>query len=151
MEIQTVTVTGNWLDSFIESVTIYSVGEGPCSDVMRYITPPFLALLCVESIFFSFLGLSQLNLLFLIFFWIFSVLEPFVVLEPQTCWTWHSLGLPLEGCFWQYLNTTSLFGSGVFYGWAWAPWLCILCFQSVCPLYLSLSRTCCFETYRRKL
>ena len=41
MEIQTVMVTGNWLDSldsFIESVTIYSVGEGPCSDVMGYIT-----------------------------------------------------------------------------------------------------------------
>ena len=41
MEIQTVTVTGNWLDSlnlFTESVTIYSVGEGQCSDVMGYIT-----------------------------------------------------------------------------------------------------------------
>ena len=35
------TVTGNWLDSldsFIESVTIYSVVEGPCSSVMGYIT-----------------------------------------------------------------------------------------------------------------
>ena len=34
-------VTGNWqdlLDLFIESVNIYSVGEGSCSDVMEYIT-----------------------------------------------------------------------------------------------------------------
>ena len=41
MEIQTVMVAGNWLDSldsFIESVTIYCVGEDPCSDVMVYIT-----------------------------------------------------------------------------------------------------------------
>ena len=56
MEIQTVTVTGNWLnllDSFIKSVTIYSVGEDPCSDVMGYITitPTFLPLLCMELIF----------------------------------------------------------------------------------------------------
>ena len=35
MEIQTVMVTANWLDSpgsFIESVTIYCVGEGPWSN-----------------------------------------------------------------------------------------------------------------------
>ena len=35
-EIQTLTVTRNWLesfDSFIQSVTIYSVGKGPRSDV----------------------------------------------------------------------------------------------------------------------
>ena len=41
MEIQRVTVTGNsldTLDSFIEPVTIYSVGKDPCSDIMRYIT-----------------------------------------------------------------------------------------------------------------
>ena len=37
MEKQTVTVTGNWLDLFIESVTIYSIGKGPSSDVMGYI------------------------------------------------------------------------------------------------------------------
>ena len=40
-ELQTVTVNGNWLDSldpFIESITIYSVWEGPCSDVIGYIT-----------------------------------------------------------------------------------------------------------------
>ena len=39
-EIKTITVTGNWLnsfDSFIESVTIYCVREGPCSDIMGYI------------------------------------------------------------------------------------------------------------------
>ena len=39
MEIQAVTVTGNWLDTldtFIESVTIYSVEGGPWSDVMGY-------------------------------------------------------------------------------------------------------------------
>ena len=44
MEIQTVMVTGYWLDSvdsFIESVTIYSVGKGQCSDVMGYITITF--------------------------------------------------------------------------------------------------------------
>ena len=38
MEIQTVTVTGYWLDllhSFIESDIIYSVGEGPCNDVTK--------------------------------------------------------------------------------------------------------------------
>ena len=37
--LRTVTVTGNWqdsLDSFIESFTIYSVGKGPCSDIMGY-------------------------------------------------------------------------------------------------------------------
>ena len=40
-EIQTVTVTGNGLDSlvsFIEPVTIHNIREGPCSDVMGYIT-----------------------------------------------------------------------------------------------------------------
>ena len=39
-EIQTVMVMGNWLDSLdtlIESVTIYCVEEGPCSDIMWYI------------------------------------------------------------------------------------------------------------------
>ena len=38
---QTVTVTGNWLDSlasFFESIAIYSVGEGENSDVMEYIS-----------------------------------------------------------------------------------------------------------------
>ena len=38
MEIQTVIVTGNWVDLLIELVTIHSVGEGPCSDTMEYIT-----------------------------------------------------------------------------------------------------------------
>ena len=41
MEIQTVTVISEWLDSldsFIESVTIYSVQQGPCRDVLGYIT-----------------------------------------------------------------------------------------------------------------
>ena len=40
-EIQTVAITGNWLDSldsFIESVTIYNVEGGSCNDVMGYIT-----------------------------------------------------------------------------------------------------------------
>ena len=40
MRIQTVTVTDNSLDSlgtFIESVTIYSIGEGPSCDIMGYI------------------------------------------------------------------------------------------------------------------
>ena len=40
-EIQTVTVAGNrldLLDSFIESITIYGVEEGPGSDVMEYIS-----------------------------------------------------------------------------------------------------------------
>ena len=36
MKIQTVMVTGNWLD-LLASVAIYSVGKGPCSDVMGYI------------------------------------------------------------------------------------------------------------------
>ena len=37
MEIQTIRVTGNQLDSlalFIEPFTIYSVEEDPCSDIM---------------------------------------------------------------------------------------------------------------------
>ena len=41
MEIQTVTVTGIRLDlltSIIEPVTIYIVWEGPCSNVIGYIT-----------------------------------------------------------------------------------------------------------------
>ena len=41
MEIQTVMITSDWLyllDSFIESVTISSVGEGLCTDIMGYIT-----------------------------------------------------------------------------------------------------------------
>ena len=40
-EIQTKIVTGNWQDlpdSFIKSVTIYSVREGPCNNFMEYIT-----------------------------------------------------------------------------------------------------------------
>ena len=46
MEVQTKTVTGYRLDSFasfIESVNIYSVEEGPCSDFIGYITMTFLA------------------------------------------------------------------------------------------------------------
>ena len=146
-EIQTVTVTYNWLDSFIDSVTIYSVGKGPHIEVMGYITIKsfFLALLHMESIFFSLGGGISIKSVIGS-----SVLETFLVLEPGTCRTRHPLGLPLEICSLRYSYTTSLFGSGVFYWWTSAPWLCISCSQSVCPPYLSPSKSCCFETGGRK-
>ena len=52
-EIQTVTVTSNELDSldsFIESVTIYSFGEGPCNDTMEYMT---ITVLKSDSLFLT--------------------------------------------------------------------------------------------------
>ena len=44
-----ITITGNLLDlldAFIESVTIYSVGEAPCSDFMGYITETICKYIC---------------------------------------------------------------------------------------------------------
>ena len=118
-----------------------------CHGAYHHNTPLFFRLaLYGVNIFFSFLGLSQLNPLFLVFFWIFSVPEPFVVSEPRTYRIRHPLGLPLECCSRWYSNSASLFGSGAFYELIWTAWLCISCFQSVFPLYLSPSRTCCFET-----
>ena len=52
--------TGNWLDSlatFIVSITIYSVGESPCSDVMGYITITLIQIIYTQlySIKYSYL------------------------------------------------------------------------------------------------
>ena len=103
----------------------------------------FLALLPMKSIF-SYLGLSQVNLLFLVFFWIFSFLKPFVASEPRTCRTRHSLGLPLVSCSRQYSNTTCLFGSG-----AVMP-LNYVYYVSNLFVHCTPSRTYCFETCGRK-
>ena len=126
--------------------------EGPCSDVMGYITiiTHFLTLLPMSSIFVFFLGFISIKSVISRF--LLDLLCSGAISGIGTYRTRHPLDLPLEGCSRLYSNTTSLFGSSAFYlSWTWAPWLCISCFQTVCPLYLSPSWTCYFETCRRKL